>query len=158
MPIVVCDDVLSALDAETAQAIFTDVFSATGILKRQGRTAVLATHSVQWLTSADQVLVLKDGKVSILEDEEEIVKYSETAVISAHDSYADEQEPEVIVDDQKMDLAFETAVQDTRGTDTGLYRFMFQAVTRWKMLLFILFTLIMCLTQSFQGTDLLAAQ
>lgn len=169
MPVVVCDDVLSALDADTAHAVFTNVFSSTGILKRQGRTAVLATHSgtslviiysffvmltryvVQWLTGADQVLVLKEGKVSILEDEAEILKYSETAVLSAHDSDTDEQEPEALVDDQKTDLAFEIAVQGTRGTDTGLYRFMFQAVTRWKIILFLTFTLIFALTSSFQG-------
>lgn len=45
MPLVVCDDILSALDPETAKAIFTNVFSSVGILKRQGRTAILATHS-----------------------------------------------------------------------------------------------------------------
>ena len=111
----------------------------------------LMTDAVQWLTAADQVLVLKEGKVSILEDEAEIVKYSETAVLSAHDSDTNEQEPEALVDDQKTDLAFAIAVQNTRGTDTGLYRFMFQAVTRSKTILFLVFTLIFSLTSSFQG-------
>lgn len=44
-PILVCDDILSALDGETAAAVFRDIFSPAGILKRQGRTAVVATHA-----------------------------------------------------------------------------------------------------------------
>lgn len=112
---------------------------------------MLTYDTVQWLTSADQVIVVKEGKVGILDDAEDIAKYAETAEISAHESYAAE-EPEVLVDDNKAELAFATAVQDTRSTDTGLYRFTFQAVANWKTILFLCFTLMIALTESFQGT------
>lgn len=110
---------------------------------------VLTRDAVQWLPSADQVIVTKEGKTSLLNDEEEILKYSQTAVLSAHDSYADEEVP--VVDDRKAALAFAIAVKDTRSTNSGLYRFMLQAVPRWKWYLFVLFSLCIAVTESFQG-------
>ena len=63
--ILIMDDVFSALDGATADFIFTHVFSSKGLLKQQKRTAVLATHSEQYLAEADQVLVVEnDGTVS----------------------------------------------------------------------------------------------
>lgn len=45
VPIVVLDDVLSALDPETASHIVTELLGPDGLLKSQGRTAIIATHA-----------------------------------------------------------------------------------------------------------------
>lgn len=70
-------------------------------------------------------------------------------MLSTHGSYADEDVP--IVDDGKAALAFAVAAKDTRGTNRGLYRFMLQAVPRWKWYLFVLFCFCLAAGESFQG-------
>lgn len=142
---------LSALDSETSTAIFREVFSSAGILKRQGRTTIMATHSVQWLTSADQVLVTKEGKVRILTDEQEIINYSQTAVLSTHDSQADEEVPHETLDKLKAELEFALASQGTRATDKGLYAFMLQAVPKVVITLFFTAVAMMALSESLPG-------
>ncbi|KAK4142448.1 canalicular multispecific organic anion transporter 1 [Dichotomopilus funicola] len=70
----VFDDVLSGLDADTAEGVFMNVFGgrderdgkgeAKGLLRQRGATAVLCTHAVRFLPWADWVVVLgADGRV-----------------------------------------------------------------------------------------------
>lgn len=60
----VFDDVLSGLDADTEEQVFRAVFSPTGLLRRRNATAVLCTHSVKHLPSADHIVALgSDGKI-----------------------------------------------------------------------------------------------
>ncbi|KAK0618964.1 ATPase-like protein [Immersiella caudata] len=62
--ILVFDDVLSGLDADTEDQVFRRVFSADGILRRRNATVVLCTHSVRHLVSADHIIALgQDGTV-----------------------------------------------------------------------------------------------
>lgn len=49
------DDVLSGLDADTEELVFRRVFGPDGLIKRRGATAVLCTHSVRHITSADHI-------------------------------------------------------------------------------------------------------
>ncbi|EHK20667.1 uncharacterized protein TRIVIDRAFT_154161 [Trichoderma virens Gv29-8] len=59
------DDTLSGLDADTEEQVFRRVFSADGIIRRRNATAVLCTHSVRHLPSADHVIALsQDGLIS----------------------------------------------------------------------------------------------
>ncbi|KAM0261518.1 hypothetical protein ACHAQJ_002201 [Trichoderma viride] len=59
------DDTLSGLDADTEEQIFRRVFAADGIIRRRNATAVLCTHSVRHLPSADHIIALsKDGLVA----------------------------------------------------------------------------------------------
>lgn len=86
--------------------------------------------AVQWLSSADQVLVIDKGKVSILTDEEEMTRYAETAVISSPPEVEDEDAVPEALDNVKAELEFARASQGTRATDIGLYATMLQAVPR----------------------------
>ncbi|KAI5924949.1 ATPase-like protein [Camillea tinctor] len=52
------DDVLSGLDAGLDDQVFRRVFGPTGLLRRRGATAVLCTHTVQHLPSADHIIAL----------------------------------------------------------------------------------------------------
>jgi ABC-type multidrug transport system fused ATPase/permease subunit len=59
------DDTLSGLDADTEEQIFQRVFNANGIIRRRNATAVLCTHSVRHLPSADHIIALsQDGRVA----------------------------------------------------------------------------------------------
>lgn len=57
----ILDDVLSAVDAHVGRAIFNDCIN--GVLRKNGKAVILATHQVQYLPYADKVLVLdNEGK------------------------------------------------------------------------------------------------
>lgn len=63
--VVICDDVLRGLDADTEDSVFRRVFSASGILRRRGATVVLSTHSVRYLPFADHIVALdENGTIS----------------------------------------------------------------------------------------------
>ncbi|PVH82064.1 P-loop containing nucleoside triphosphate hydrolase protein [Cadophora sp. DSE1049] len=60
----VFDDILSGLDADTEEHVFNKVFSPTGLIRQKKATAVLCTHSVRHLPSADHIVALgADGRV-----------------------------------------------------------------------------------------------
>ncbi|XP_062269512.1 multidrug resistance-associated protein 1-like [Platichthys flesus] len=56
------DDPLSAVDAHVGQHIFDRVIGPTGILK--DKTRVLVTHGLSFLSKADLVLVMDEGRIS----------------------------------------------------------------------------------------------
>ncbi|PYH92262.1 P-loop containing nucleoside triphosphate hydrolase protein [Aspergillus ellipticus CBS 707.79] len=59
------DDVLSGLDADTEEQIFRRLFSPSGPLRRQTTSVVLVTHAVARLAHSDWVVVLsEDGRIS----------------------------------------------------------------------------------------------
>lgn len=58
------DDTLSGLDADTEEQIFQRVFAANGLIRRRNATAVLCTHAVRHLPSADHIIALsQDGLI-----------------------------------------------------------------------------------------------
>ncbi|EFZ03270.2 ABC transporter, transmembrane domain, type 1 [Metarhizium robertsii ARSEF 23] len=59
--LLVLDNVLSALDRSTADAIFARLFAPGGLLRRLGSTVVMTIHSAEYIKSADQMLVIGDG-------------------------------------------------------------------------------------------------
>lgn len=62
--VLVIDDVLSGLDANTAQSVFDRVLGPTGLCKTRGMTAIVATHAVKHLRDADNIVALgMDGRV-----------------------------------------------------------------------------------------------
>ncbi|KAK3353395.1 ABC transporter [Lasiosphaeria hispida] len=64
-PIVVMDDILKGLDADTYSKCFAAVMGPGGLLRR-GRTAiVLATHNIQLLPHAEHIIILgEDGRIA----------------------------------------------------------------------------------------------
>ncbi|CAG2102675.1 unnamed protein product, partial [Medioppia subpectinata] len=55
------DDPLAAVDAHVGQHLFQEVIGPKGLLKK--KTRILATHHISFLKDADQILVMKDGKI-----------------------------------------------------------------------------------------------
>ncbi|RYP57871.1 hypothetical protein DL769_009228 [Monosporascus sp. CRB-8-3] len=93
------DDVTSALDGNTLSATADKVFGRNGILRSKGTSVVLATHAVQILQLADQVLLMdKDGKFIDSGTYEQLAE--------RHQSFAQRQSP-----DSKPSTEAETPVQ-----------------------------------------------
>ncbi|KUJ23459.1 putative ABC multidrug transporter [Mollisia scopiformis] len=58
MDLLVLDDILSGLDADTEDQVFRRVFGIDGLVRRRGATAVFCTHSVRSLPHADHIIAL----------------------------------------------------------------------------------------------------
>ncbi len=58
-PILIIDDALSALDAETAQQVFAALRD-----RQRGKTLLLVSHHVQLLAHADHILLLDQGRIA----------------------------------------------------------------------------------------------
>ncbi|GFG31607.1 hypothetical protein Cfor_03186 [Coptotermes formosanus] len=71
------DDIMSAVDVNVARHIFNKCIS--GLLRN--KTRILCTHHIQYLLSADHILVMEDGRIT------QQGKYSATSVLSDYDDY-----------------------------------------------------------------------
>ncbi|KAF8312074.1 P-loop containing nucleoside triphosphate hydrolase protein [Clavulina sp. PMI_390] len=60
-PLLLLDDVLSALDAETEKHVFGSLFAPGGLL--EGKTVVLATHNIHYLPIAHRIFALQGGRL-----------------------------------------------------------------------------------------------
>jgi ABC-type multidrug transport system fused ATPase/permease subunit len=56
--LLIFDDILSGLDADTEEQVFTRVFGPMGMLKQRDATVVLCTHSVRHMPAADHIIAL----------------------------------------------------------------------------------------------------
>ena len=65
------DDPLSAVDSHVGKHIFEHVLGHDGLLSN--KTRLLVTHGVTYLPKADQIIVMKDGKISEQGSYEELV-------------------------------------------------------------------------------------
>lgn len=59
-PIVILDDILKGLDADTYAKCFTAILGPEGLLRKNRTAIVLATHNIQLLPYADHIIVLTD--------------------------------------------------------------------------------------------------
>lgn len=150
-PIIVADDVLSALDQRTAMHVFKSVFDSDGMLKKQGRTSILVAHERAWLPSADQVVSLRcDGQpATIYRGKEAIRVFSETegvVISAAFLSHAKEEEEKPVEKLPASDQALEYALEDEKRAaykpELSLYIYLFKSVSTTMAILSISFTMI----------------
>jgi ABC-type multidrug transport system fused ATPase/permease subunit len=62
-PLLIFDDILSGLDNDTATVVYRRVFGPSGLIPQRGSTAVLCTHSVRRVPTADHIIALSDGRI-----------------------------------------------------------------------------------------------
>ncbi|KAK5996562.1 ABC multidrug transporter B [Cladobotryum mycophilum] len=62
-PILVLDDVFSALDRRTSRAVFSRLLGLNGLLRKSGTTVIMVTHSLEHLSLADKVFVMDSSGV-----------------------------------------------------------------------------------------------
>ncbi|KAK2609358.1 hypothetical protein QQS21_002139 [Conoideocrella luteorostrata] len=66
-PLLVLDNVFSSLDRPTADIVFCRLFTADGLFKRIGSTVIMTTHAVEYIKTADRILMIEnDGSVRSL--------------------------------------------------------------------------------------------
>lgn len=63
-PVLVLDDVFSALDETTAKSVFQRVFGKDGLVRSANATVIMATHATSFYHEADQLISISEGKVS----------------------------------------------------------------------------------------------
>jgi hypothetical protein len=63
--LLIFDDVLKGLDADTEEQVFRGVFGPGGLLRRRNATAVLCTHSVRHLPQADHIVALGENGCAV---------------------------------------------------------------------------------------------
>ena len=63
--IIILDDILSGLDADTEEHVFKSLFAGKGLFRRLGTTVLLSTHAVYRLSYGDHVVAMKrDGSIA----------------------------------------------------------------------------------------------
>lgn len=126
------DDPLSAVDAHVGKHLFDEVIGPNGLLKH--KTRVLVTHAVSFLPFVDEIIVLKDGRVSEIGSYSSL-RASKGAFAEFLDTYAKEQsnqdqsatdghDVEMIPDgeDMEIDYAHEDAISGTLKRENSIRR------------------------------------
>ncbi|KAJ7216700.1 P-loop containing nucleoside triphosphate hydrolase protein [Mycena rebaudengoi] len=85
--LVLLDDVFSALDGETEAHVFASLFGPDGMLK--GKTAVLVTHGIHHLPSADKVIIMDTGRITHFGSFEEVRDAGATFALASAAAEAD---------------------------------------------------------------------
>ena len=90
-PILLLDDVLSAVDAETERHILDRLFE-----KREGKTNVIISHRMSAVEAADKIYVLKEGRVVASGDHQNLMAqggwYASMVELQALEAQADAEE------------------------------------------------------------------
>ncbi|XP_074079822.1 ATP-binding cassette sub-family C member 3 isoform X2 [Macrotis lagotis] len=114
------DDPLSAVDSHVAKHIFDHVIGPDGVLG--GKTRVLVTHGVSFLSQADFIIVLGDGQVSesgsfsaLLQQEGAFAEFLRNYV--PDDENFQEEDSATVLADEEMLLVEDTLSNHTDLTD-----------------------------------------
>ncbi|KAF4426572.1 Multidrug resistance-associated 1 [Fusarium acutatum] len=154
------DDFFSGLDGQTARTVFENIFGERGLLRQWNTTTVLATQSVDFLSSADHIICLnKDGKISeqgTFSDLKDTDGYVHSLL---RDRVHEGEAPTLATDDIKeraSKLAQATPKQqaneeDTRRQrgDSTVYRYYFSSTGGLFMIVFLVLEIIWAFLESF---------
>lgn len=150
-PIIVCDDGLSSLDSATSKSVFKAVFGPKGILRKQNRTAILATHATEWLSFADQVIILENSEAHSCNTPVAISCVARNiTIIPPSSTKQPESGPEDETDVSLLQLR-EMVQNPPRAIEPSLYRFYFQDVPRWILVSFVILILLVGALEKFPG-------
>lgn len=146
-PILVVDDVLSALDKRTAMHVFKSVFDTDGILKREGRAVVMVAHERAWVPSADQIVVLgaNGSPAEVYRGKDAIAAFAETegAIISTkYLAPQEEEKKSPAAADRTLEYAREDEKRPAYKLDMSLYRYLYNSVPTTLVVVSILFVMI----------------
>ncbi|KAH7411054.1 P-loop containing nucleoside triphosphate hydrolase protein [Cadophora sp. MPI-SDFR-AT-0126] len=146
----VFDDILSGLDADTEEHVFNKVFSPTGLIRQKNATAILCTHSVRHLPSADHIVALgADGRVVEQGTFQELMSnqsgyvhslgVKENKKESSGHSVSTTEDSDACGTQQPQILTSEMAVPSSKGDqgrilgDATVYRHYFSRVNPWNI-------------------------
>lgn len=154
------DDILSGLDADTEEQVFLRVFGPDGIIKQRNATAVLCTHSIRHLPSADRVVAVgPDGTIveqgtfeDLVANQKYIhslgikVKSPEQKSLGSAASVKDEDAPPDLLLRAKTTTDINAGSEkdgQTRLTgDRSVYKHYFQSVGFWPVFWFFMIAVV----------------
>ncbi|KAJ3496257.1 hypothetical protein NLG97_g2789 [Lecanicillium saksenae] len=158
--IMVVDDVFSALDPDTAQAVFTNLFGRDGLVRRWNCTVIMTTNRLHFLDDADMIFRLyRGGRVQQQENELSDESSADGSVHGGDASRNNEDGNSDSDDDNNSPAAGQTGPQPTLppsvqpATDNlelrnakqtrkhgewSLYRYFLGATNAWALFLFLL--------------------
>ncbi|OAA80536.1 ABC transporter [Akanthomyces lecanii RCEF 1005] len=138
--VAIFDDVLSGVDSHTAKKIAHEVFGPEGVLRKSNTTVIFASQSTDFITLFDEVLVLKNGKVTWSGPSAQL--HADERSESSLSTMKSSSQPNT-VDDDKMPQ--KSAAKVTSGTlpmvppgHSDDYSFYFAAVGPWTFVTFFL--------------------
>ncbi|GJN69634.1 hypothetical protein PLICBS_003684 [Purpureocillium lilacinum] len=132
-PILVLDDVFSALDRKTARAILANLMEDDGVLRKSRTTVILATHSIEHLHRADKVFALDTNGGVREQSLSEVKSEAKLARITVEDD--DTEDLEGSANDQQASaspsppsvVSSDDAYERQRG-DFSLYAFYLRSI------------------------------
>ncbi|KAM7216440.1 canalicular multispecific organic anion transporter 1 [Rhypophila decipiens] len=151
--ILVFDDILSGLDADTEEQVFRRVFGPEGLLRRRKATVVLCSHSIRHLPSADHIITLgSDGTIVEQGSFRQLAaneKYVQSLGIQESDDEAGVDDKTVVSGSKNLPLAAKkakvtgevTGGQERMMGDLAVYRHYFSRVNKLTILGIAIFSL-----------------
>ncbi|KGO45062.1 ABC transporter, integral membrane type 1 [Penicillium expansum] len=125
------DDVSSGLDGKTEEYLFHNLFGPDGLLKESGTTVIIATHAVQRLAYADQIIIL-DSKGHIADEgaSSKVIAIAKEMVFSASkkDQSAEPSNSNGLDISRILSAEEGPTGEDRRTGDTAVYNYYIQTV------------------------------
>jgi len=130
--LILLDDIFSGLDRKSLSHIFREVIGENGILAKSGTAVILVTHSTQFLSRFDTILVVENGTIAhsgsyddLLEDEvlndQNIGSRAGTAKTAAKDEIEVTGDGKVVL---KNPIPDDEEIKDSRTpSELGVYSY-----------------------------------
>ncbi|TEA21500.1 ABC transporter FUM19 [Colletotrichum sidae] len=146
--LLIFDDILSGLDANTEAHVFRKVFGSGGIVRRRGVTAVLCTHSIRHLPTAEHIIALgKDCEIveqGTFADLKSNGKYIESLKIqeakqssAVEDDGTAEEVPLARTVTEVPDEKEEEHDKSRQVGDIAVYKHYFATISTWTLVAFV---------------------
>lgn len=114
------DDPLSAVDAHVGRHLFDEVIGPKGRLANEKATRVLVTHQIHFLTEADWIVIIENGRVSrqgtysdLMSSELDFAKLLERPKAANLSNHTTSDDPSLYEDDE--DIPYIDGQQDITG-------------------------------------------
>ncbi|PHH63516.1 hypothetical protein CDD81_5797 [Ophiocordyceps australis] len=154
---IVLDDILGALDTNTQAVIMSRLFGDQGLLKKSKTTVVLATHAIEYLKYANQILVVSDGRVEDRGSNDQTVRKELISVLKSTEPPKSEVESKVDEatskdskdGSEKISEANQLDDLSRAPGDLAVYRYYLQSVGWPKALAFVAFVFLNIFCSSF---------
>ncbi|TVY32940.1 ABC transporter [Lachnellula subtilissima] len=134
------DDVFNSFDATTKQRVFTRVFGAGGLLRQREATVLLFTHDIEFLPSADHVIVLGSSGTVIKQGPPESLMGTRLAFdgmeILPETSNPVHGTPELAARPQEQTTATGLSDNYLHNSDLSVYSYYFASIGTWSMVLY----------------------
>ncbi|KAL7904487.1 ABC transporter [Trichoderma velutinum] len=150
--LLIFDDILSGLDADTEEQIFSRVFGPSGILRQRHATGILCTHSLRHLPSANHIIALgADGSLIEEGSYKKLIankKYVYTLRVPTSDGVISESTathagpedamlPAAYSQTAEQGVVNDLSDQARRTGDSGVYRHYFRSISNFWIFAFV---------------------